>query len=154
MLGRKIFARITLVAAAAALTMPLLAAPADDVAKRVSGMRAMGGASRALNQALQAPEPDMAAVKAAAKTIGDAGRDIHGWFPVGSGPDAGVTTSAKPEIWGDAAGFKAKADAFSTQALAVEKAAESGSVDSVKAEIAKLGATCGGCHTPFRVPRT
>jgi cytochrome c556 len=78
---------------------------------------------------------------------------MRGWFPAGSGPQPGVKTAAKPEIWTKPADFRRAQDAFIAQAAAFQNTANGGDVDAIRAGVRSLGATCKGCHDQFRVPK-
>jgi cytochrome c556 len=92
-------------------------------------------------------------IQMAARQIRNASNAMRNWFPAGSGPQPGVKTAAKPEIWTQAAAFRQKQDAFAAQAVAFQNAANSGNVDAIRAASRSLGATCKGCHDQFRVPK-
>lgn len=61
-----------------------------------------------------------------------------------------IKTTAKDEIWGNQADFKAKADALSKAAGAVADAAKTGDKAATVKAIAEIGKTCGGCHDAYR----
>jgi cytochrome c556 len=64
--------------------------------------------------------------------------------------EANVTegdTKASPNIWSDAAGFSAKAQAFADAAAALDAT----SLDGIKAGMGAVGGACGGCHQAFRM---
>jgi len=82
-------------------------AGAKAVATRQANFKQLGGAFKAINDQLKAGAPDMAVIKASAQKMKDLAAQEATWFPAGSGPEAGVKTGAKPEIWSDAAGFAA-----------------------------------------------
>ena len=65
--------------------------------------KAFGGVGAELRK----DAPDKAVLAAAATTAAGLAKDLPTWFPKGSGPEAGVKTAAKAEIWTDAAGFAA-----------------------------------------------
>ncbi|MBW8785592.1 MAG: cytochrome c [Novosphingobium sp.] len=141
-------------AAVALAATPLLAAPADDVRTRVSGLRELGAAFKAVNDGLRASEPQMIMIQMSAKQIKNAATQMPSWFPKGSGPESGAKTAAKAEIWSQPAKFKAAQDAFVAEANNLQKASASNDVAAIRASTAKLGGTCKGCHDTFRVPRT
>ncbi len=72
------------------------------------------------------------------------------WYPRGSGPQPGVKTAAKVEIWSRGAQFRAGQDRFAGQAAALQRAAAGGDPVAIRAEARKLGATCKACHDAFR----
>lgn len=115
---------------------------ATAVANRRSAMKAIGGASQALRGG------DPAAIRAAGKTIGDNLATFAANVPAGSGPESGQQTKAKPEIWSDAAGFKAAADAAIAAADGLTKVGDDPA--AVTAAAQNMQRACGGCHTKFR----
>ena len=67
----------------------------------------------------------------------------------GATPEGGATkTGAGPAIWSDAAGFKAEAVKFTTDAKA---AGASKDAASFAAALKTVQADCGGCHKTYRV---
>jgi cytochrome c556 len=107
------------------LAAPLLAAPADQVPTR---LRELGRAFRAVNDGLWSAQPQPMLIHTSARQIGNASQAMYSWFPAGSGPQPGVKTAAKPEIWTQVAQFRQKQDAFAAQAAAFESAAGSNDV--------------------------
>ena len=136
-----------------ALATPLLAAPADVVRTRVAGLRELGAAFKSVNDGLRSSEPQTILLQQSARQIRNAANAMPGWFPRGSGPEAGVKTAAKPEIWSQAARFQAAQNAFIGQASQFQAAIGSGNVEAMRAKARALGATCKGCHDSFRVPK-
>jgi cytochrome c556 len=135
------------------LATPLLAAPADVVRTRVAGLRELGAAFKAVNDGLRGSDPQVMLIQMSARQIVNASRAQYGWFPAGSGPQPGVRTAAKPEVWSQAPRFKAAQDAFAAEALAFQRTAASGDVAALRAGARKLGGTCKGCHDTFKVPQ-
>lgn len=136
------------VAVTAAVAAPLLAAPADTVKARIAGFKELGGAFKSANDGLRASNVQQ--IQQAAPKIVAAARALPGWFPAGTGPSAALKTDAKPQIWTQAARFRAATTAFQTQAAAFERAAATGNLEAITAEARKLGGTCKGCHDDFR----
>lgn len=131
---------------------PLLAAPADQVRTRIDGLRELGAAMKAVNDAQRTAPPQTMLIQISARQIVNAARAMPGWFPKGSGPESGAKTRAKKEIWTQPAAFKKAQDAFAAQALTFQRAANAGNADAIRTESAKLGGTCKGCHDSFRMP--
>lgn len=78
---------------------------------------------------------------------------IHTGFlwPEGSAAGEVEDSAAKPEIWANMDDFMAKWDAFAAGAAEVQTVAGDGQ-EALAAAFPKVGATCGGCHKPYRVP--
>ena len=70
------------------------------------------------------------------------------------GSEQGVVadTRAKAEIWSDAAGFDQSAVALETAAAAMIGAAGT-DLESLRAAMGPVGASCGDCHKAYRGPR-
>jgi cytochrome c556 len=145
--------RILASLALAGIAAPLLAAPADQVRTRVDGFRELGAAFKAVNDGLRGPSPQNVLIQLSARQIRNAAMAQYNWFPAGSGPQVGVKTAAKPEIWSQAAHFRQLQDGFATQAASFQRAATSGNADAMRAGARSLGASCKACHDQFRVPK-
>jgi cytochrome c556 len=130
---------------------PVLASAASDIiTSRIAGLRELGAQFKNVNDELKKDDPSPMILQISARQIRDVAKNQYGWFPAGSGPEAGVKTKAKPEIWAKAADFKAAQDNFAKQANAFFVVAQKGDVASMKAQVRQLGAACGGCHRTFR----
>lgn len=66
------------------------------------------------------------------------------------GSDKGLPNRAKPEIWKDAAKFKAAAEKMQGEVVKFEAAAKTGNLDTIKAAVGAVGGSCKGCHDDFR----
>jgi cytochrome c556 len=71
----------------------------------------------------------------------------------GEGTDKGMPNRAKPEIWKDAAKFKAAGDKMVAEIAKLETAAKAGNLDGIKAAMGGVGGSCKGCHDDFRAER-
>ena len=144
--------RAAALAVAALGAAPLLASPADVVKSRVAGLRELGAAFKAVNDGLRSSEPQTILIQQSARQIRNAAGQMADWFPAGSGPQPGVKTAAKPEIWTQPDKFKAAEVAFASEAVKFQAVANGGNSDATRAEALKLGATCKACHENFRTP--
>lgn len=129
---------------------PVLAAASDIVRSRIEGLRELGALFKNVNDELKSSTPQPMILRISARQITDVARDQYTWFPAGTGPEAGVKTKAKPEIWQRSAEFKKLQDNFARQATEFNKVVLSGDVAKMRAQVKLLGATCGGCHRTFR----
>ncbi|GCL65272.1 c-type cytochrome [Pseudaquabacterium pictum] len=71
----------------------------------------------------------------------------------GPGTDKGMPNRAKPEIWSDAAKFKAANDKMIAEVAKLDAAAKSGSLDAIKAAMGAVGGSCKACHDDFRAEK-
>jgi cytochrome c556 len=134
---------------------PLLVAsaadsPADIIKTRQDGLKKMGLAFKNVNDELKTDSPKLAVIQESAKVFQQTAKEIKGWFPAGSGPESGVKTKAKAEIWSQAADFAAARDKLATEADAFAQTAASGDIDKIKAQVRPMGGACGNCHRTFR----
>ncbi len=125
--------------------------PKDAVTARVNGYRETGAAYKIINDQLKAKTPVKIMLRTSAKTIAGAARQQYGWFPAGSGPEAGVKTKVKPAVWTDAAGFKAAQARFQQEADLMVKVVETGDQAQMQKQAKALGATCSACHNKYRI---
>jgi cytochrome c556 len=126
-------------------------AGAEAVKARQANYKQLGGAFKTINDELKSGSPNMPVIKAAAAKMQTLAAQVPSWFPAGSGPEAGVKTGAKPEIWKDSAGFQAQAKALQAATAKLAAAAGGGDADAVKAQVKGVGAACAGCHDKYRV---
>lgn len=71
----------------------------------------------------------------------------------GEGTDKGLPNRAKPEIWKDAAKFKAASEKMIAEVAKFEAAAKGGNLDAIKTAVGAVGASCKGCHDDFRADK-
>ena len=119
--------------------------------ERHEGMETIGKAFKALHREFDSASPFAPTVKSSAAQIASLAKQSSGWFPAGTGPEAGKT-GAKPEIWKpeNKADFPAKLRNFQAAAIAFNAAAGSGDTSAAKARYADLGGTCKACHDKYR----
>ncbi len=129
---------------------------AVDAAKvehdRLENYKKIGGAFKTVNDQLKADKPDTGAIAAQAHIIHDLAPQIPSWFPAGSGPEAGIKTRAKPEIWTDKATFASAAKGLETESAKLETIARGGDLDAIKGQFKATGGACKTCHDKFRGP--
>ena len=126
--------------------------PADVIRTRQAGLKEMGTAFKNAMDGLRSSEPQMILIQQSARTIKNNSVALRGWFPAGSGPQPGLKTAAKPEIWTKPAEFRAAQDQLARAADAFQTATASGNVDAIRAAARTLGGSCKNCHDQFRVP--
>jgi cytochrome c556 len=141
--------------AAAASSAPLFAdnvSPENAIKARQSNLKDIGGAFKTIRDQLRLSTPSMVSIKQAAQQIKDLSADQIHWFPKGTGPETGVKTAAKPEIWSDPKGFAEALNNFSAEAPKLLAFAEANDADGLKAQVVTVGKACKGCHDKYRVP--
>ena len=125
---------------------------AKVISARIDNYKKIGTAFKAINDGLKADTPDPKMIGAQAKIIKDLSAKIPSWFPKGTGPEAGVKTRAKAEIWSDWATFAAAAKGLNTESGKLETLAKAGDLDAIKAQVKATGGACKTCHDKFRGP--
>ena len=128
----------------------IAASPSDTITARQANFKAMGKGMKAVIDQLKAETPSVDAIKAGAAAIKMAAPKVAGYFPKGTGPEAGVKTGALPAIWEKGAEFKADADKLVAAANALDAAAATGDMAKIKPAFMAVGGTCKGCHETFR----
>ncbi len=120
---------------------------AGAIASRQAFMKGVTPMVTAITTA--ASKGDMAGARAAAKTMDDGWKVFAASFPAGSDSAAGKTR-AKPEIWSDAAGFKAELDKAQASSAAILAATNGTDADAVLQQAGYLN--CTSCHSTYRGP--
>lgn len=123
---------------------------AETIAVRQAGYKEMGKAFKAMNDELKKPNPDLSQFPAYAKVIRGQSLAIPKWFPKGSGPESGVKTKAKPNIWTENAKFVSAEKALQVETAKLQTVASSKNIDAIKAQVRATGGTCKSCHDSFR----
>jgi cytochrome c556 len=123
---------------------------ADVIKARQDKYKQIGRATKAIGEALKTPAPSVPAIQGYAKQIDALAPQALTWFPKGSGPEAGVKTAAKAEIWLNPDEFKRDATSFSGAAHKFDIVAATGDLTQIKAQFQELGQTCKTCHQAFR----
>lgn len=75
------------------------------------------------------------------------------WPAFGPGTDKGAPNRAKPEIWSDAAKFKAASDKMVAEVAKLDVAAKGGNLDAIKVAMGAVGSSCKACHDDFRAEK-
>ena len=146
--------RLLCSAVVAALLAPAVVMTAELSPKELQHARhehyeELGDAFKVVRDQTRGSNPDLAAIKAAAKKVNDASVNQEKWFPAGSGPEAGKT-QALPAIWSKPAEFKAAIKMFSDAAPKLHAAANTGDVAAIKTAFGDVGKSCKNCHDQFR----
>jgi cytochrome c556 len=134
----------------AAASVAIAADAASLIKQRQAHYKQIGAASKGIHDELNKPTPDAAVIQGFARQIDGLAPQIPTWFPKGTGPEAGVKTAAKPEIWTNPTGFAQAASGFAAEAHKFDGVAQGGNVDAIRAEYVSLGKACFTCHSQFR----
>ena len=139
----------------AVFAIGLMAADADPkaiITERQATMKGFGEKTKVI-KAYADGTGDQAAALDAAKAIAETAPRIPSFFPAGTGPEAGIPTHAKPEIWADREKFEGTAQRLAGQVQSLVAAIQSGDQAATKEGLAAVGRVgCGACHDSFRTP--
>ena len=133
-----------------ASVVAVAASPADTIAARQANFKVMGKSFKAIMDQMKAPTADFAVIKSSADNLAKAASKVHGFFPKGTGPEAGVKTHALPAIWAKPADFKLALGKLADGAKGLQKAAKTNDIAAVKAAFPAAGGACKGCHDQFK----
>ena len=122
----------------------------NAIKARQASYKEIGGAFKSINDEIKSGSPDMNSVRPLARDIATRAALLPKYFPKGSGPESGVKTRAKAEIWKDNATFVKLQGDMITAAKALDAAAASGNVGGLTSARNSLGGTCKSCHDRFR----
>lgn len=120
------------------------------ITSRIDSYKKIGKAFKDINDGLKADAPDAKAIAAQAKTMKDLSGHIPSWFPKGTGPETGLKTRAKADIWAEPAKFAEATKAFQVESQKLRVAAGKGDIEAIKLQVKATGGSCGGYHKPFR----
>lgn len=131
---------------------PAAAAPAPSaqelVSARQGGMKmsvfALGTASRAAES-----EEPVSKARLAVTGLADFSLGVAGLFRADTA--AIENTKARPEIWSDAAGFKARVEQYQLAAAGLRQAAIDDNREAFQTALVQTKAACKACHDSFRV---
>jgi cytochrome c556 len=137
--------------AAGAVLLVAAVDPHVAIPKRQDGMKQIGRTFKGINDQLHASAPDADALRLGTAQLADLARQVPSWFPKGTGPDKGVKTAAKPDIWANKADFKAKAVALASATRALADAARTSSDPAVLTPLVRaVGGACKACHETYK----
>ena len=125
------------------------------IAQRQDLMKSQGKATAAIKAYVEG-KGDLAAAQAAGADLVRTTGSIPSAFPQNTGMDqyAGKTY-AKPDIWAQWDKFTQAANGAHERATALNAALQGGDKQAIAAAFEAMGKQgCGGCHTPFRQPKT
>ena len=132
------------------------ASPADILASksRQDKLRDMGGAFKAIDDELKKSNPDWdGVIKPNADTIKSRSGYLLGWFPKGSGLEAGVKTYALPLIWQKPDDFTKLGNAMAAEAAKLNQIAQTTKdAGALRAQYVVVGKACKACHDTYRSP--
>jgi cytochrome c556 len=145
---------------ALALALPALATearaqtPQASIEARQANFKALARAFKELNDELKRSSPRLDVLRASAADLQRASSRIPGFFPAGSGPEAGIKTDALPAIWQNPAGFAEAARRNGAAVEALVAATRGSDIERIRAGVAGVGPTCKGCHDSYRKPQS
>jgi cytochrome c556 len=130
---------------------PAAATPAGQaLLARQAHFREQSAGFKAINDELKKDAPDKAVIVANASRIKGTAASLPTWFPKGSGPETGLKTAAKAEIWTDAEGFDRVATQLQAETVKLEQIAMAGDLDAIRTQARAVGGACGACHAKYR----
>lgn len=147
----KVFASFVLAAAAVTLAAPAqaqFAKPEDAVKYRKAVMTLQSAHFGRIAAMASGRVPFDAGVAVENATVLEmvTRLPLAGFIP---GSDKGETR-AKPEIWSETAKFKAVGEKLNADVVKLLAATRTGNIDTIKASVGVVGATCKSCHDEFR----
>ena len=119
---------------------------ADTVKQRLDVMKGMEKSYGEIAKVVTGENKDVASAATSATAWDAAARKISDLFPAGSGPESGVETRAKPEIWTDRAVFNAAVATLVASTGKLADVAKTGDLKAIEGQLNQVGEACGGCH--------
>ncbi|MGH8447576.1 MAG: c-type cytochrome [Solimonas sp.] len=126
------------------------ASPQAVIEARRAGFKKMGAAMKTLVEQSKTDAPDKAKMAAAGQTIGAYAGDLSGWFPTGSGREAGADTDALPYIWEARTKFDSIAGQLGPETQNLATALAGDDLAAIRGQVKTLGGVCSNCHRSYR----
>ncbi len=133
-----------------ATSVSTVQASQDQIKFRKTVMKGIGASMGGLKAVVQG-KAGMASAAGLASAIMGFSEAAASAFPKGS---SGDKSRAKDEIWSKPAEFKAALMAFQKASANLASVAKGGDAGALKAAFGGVGKACGGCHKPFRKPKS
>ena len=136
----------TVLAISAGLAIAQFQKPEDAIKYRQSALTVMGNSFGKISAVVKGEAPynkDEVAKNAAIVAM----MSTLPWQAFGPGTEGG---KAQSDIWSDNAKFKAASEKMQLAAVDLNKAAQSGDLESIKKAFAATGASCKNCHDDFK----
>jgi cytochrome c556 len=125
--------------------------PAEIIKARQEKLKDLGEQMKTIGGQAKSGTLDRAVMAEAAKKAVAYTKDLPSWFPKGTGPEVGVKTGAKPEIWAQPDDFNAAAEKLPPEAEKLAEVVATGDTPTIFAQLQATGKTCQACHKEFRV---
>lgn len=143
-------AAVAIAAATAAIPAAAqFAKPEDAIKYRQSVMTVMGSHLGRIAAVVKGERPyvpgDVQVDASLIETLSKLPFDAYG-----PGTDKGAKTRALPEIWSNPAKFRSRAEDMQKTATALNAAARTGRLDTVKPAFSDVAKACKACHDDFR----
>jgi cytochrome c556 len=142
---------------AALLTLTAVAVSAEPtpesiVAYRKVNMDAYGKHMKAIGMVVKGEVERPAWAAADADALAAMAKHLGQLFPAGTGPDnKSIKTEAKADIWSKPADFAAAVKSFQVETAKLAELSHGTDFEAFKAQLPKVGKSCGGCHDGFKV---
>jgi cytochrome c556 len=98
---------------------------------------------------LHQSSPNLRIVREGASRLAAMSHQLTTWFPVGSGPEAGADTKAKPAIWLQPADFRARAMTSLAAVDRLNSLAAGTDVPAMRAQQQAVAQACNDCHRVY-----
>ena len=150
--------KISILSLSVSLLLPLwmssanaqFAKPEDAIKYRQSALVVLSSQFGRMQPTIKGQVPyDAAAIKANVEIVKTL--STLPWSAFGAGTQG--NSSAKPEVWSDAAGFKAAQNKLEAEVVKLSAAADQGNLERVRAAFGDVGASCKACHDAYRAKK-
>lgn len=125
---------------------------AHAILTRQAHYKQIAAAMKDITDQLRSDGPALPVIRRNAGLIAGLAPRVSGWFPHGTGAEAGVRTRALPEIWSDPQPFRDAAVHFVVAARRLDADARRGDLDAIRGSARTLANACRDCHDRFRGP--
>jgi cytochrome c556 len=145
----KLFSGLVLVAGLAGTAQAQFAKAEDAIKYRKSALFVMGQHFGRMGAVVKGDRPYDKEEFARNAAIAEEMSKLP-WAAFVAGSDKGETR-AKPEVWTDAAKYKAAAEKMQHEMSKLASAAKGGDMNAIKAQFGETGKACKACHDDYRM---
>jgi cytochrome c556 len=124
---------------------------AQAIKSRQDNLKSLSKSFKFLHDEIGRGAEDKAGMLQAAQAMDKLAGDFANWFPEGSGPQAGIKTAAKPEIWARPADFTKAQQNLVAQIKVLVSMVQTGDKEAIGKAFKDTGGACGACHKEFKV---
>lgn len=124
----------------------------EKIRIRKENFKEMGSAYKTIGDAMKKGMPlqGNATIQFAVQQLVTSASEQSEWFDEGTGPESGVETGAKANIWSDRADFDSRVQALVDETNKLSAVYGEGKDEAIATQFKAVGVVCTDCHKKYR----